>query len=207
MYAATCFRVRWNGPRNRVRGNVGLNTTTFREAVMPAKHYTRENWKPVPVRGFEPAYQVSDKTQVRRSAPGKATYVGRILKPHPNTKGYLTVTLYFAGKRKSCMVHKLVAVAFLGPCPVGKEVNHLNGIKTDCRPSNLRYDTPGDNHRHAYQLWLKTPNATSKLTKDDVKVIRSLAGKRTKVSIARQFHIHPWSVTRIILGMRWKYLR
>ena len=41
------------------------------------------------------------------------------------------------GERCRFLVHRLVAAAFIGPCPAGKEVHHKNGLKHDNQRSNL----------------------------------------------------------------------
>jgi hypothetical protein len=94
-----------------------------------------ENWKDVV--GF-PGYTVSDLGQVR----GK---YGRIFKPQL-VNGYHQIHLY-GEKKKTVLVHRLVAAAFLGPCPAGKEVDHGNRVRTDNRAVNLQYLTPSENMR------------------------------------------------------------
>ena len=50
---------------------------------------------------------------------------------------------------KSC--HSLMCIAFHGPRPAGYECDHLNGVITDYRPSNLQWVTPAENrHRMPY---------------------------------------------------------
>lgn len=44
-------------------------------------------------------------------------------------------------------IHDLIARAFLGNRPKGYDVDHINGNKTDNRPSNLRYVTRSENLR------------------------------------------------------------
>ena len=48
--------------------------------------------------------------------------------------------------------HHLVAAAFLGPRPLGMQINHKNGIKTDNYFTNLEYVTPSQNSWHAYHI-------------------------------------------------------
>jgi hypothetical protein len=48
---------------------------------------------------------------------------------------------------KTC--HTLMATAFLGRRPEGYECDHLNGVGTDYRPSNLQWVTPAENRRRA----------------------------------------------------------
>lgn len=63
-----------------------------------------------------------------------------------NEKGYHSINLTPPGERyKTCRVHRLVLLAFVGPCPEGMECRHLNGIKTDNRPENLAWGTFEEN--------------------------------------------------------------
>jgi len=66
------------------------------------------------------------------------------------------------------LVHRLVLEAFVGPCPDGMEACHLDSDKTNNRVSNLRWDTHLENMRD-----LKV-NPSSKLTADEVRIIRFL---------------------------------
>lgn len=71
---------------------------------------------------------------------------GKRLKLQKNRQGYYQVHLYDGEKHKYKRVHRIVLEAFQGECPKGKEGCHNNGIKTDNRLSNLRWDTPKNNH-------------------------------------------------------------
>ncbi len=92
---------------------------------------TPEEWRPVP--DYGDLYEVSNH--------GRARSLRRnlILKPgHTNTGGYPQVVLYRDGKQKAKYLHQLVMEAFVGECPPGMEVRHLDG-----NPLNNRW-APGD---------------------------------------------------------------
>ena len=108
-----------------------------------------ERWLPV----LEyPLYEVSSLGRVRN------TCTQHILKPAPNSKGYLCVLLYRGSKRdrRSFLVHRLVA-AFLSNASNLPQVNHLNGQKRDNRVLNLEWCTQSQNMRHACAMGLATP--------------------------------------------------
>ena len=66
-------------------------------------------------------------------------------------------------------IHRLVLQAFIGPCPEGYVTDHLDGIPSNNRPSNLEWVSYGENIRRAYALGLHSPlkgerNPSAKLT-------------------------------------------
>lgn len=111
-----------------------------------------ETWKPVV--GYESHYSVSSLGRVMRTKQYRGTRRDRlpvqnkVLKPGAMTTGYLFVALCVDGKPKLHSVHRLVAAAFLGTCPDGKEVNHKNGVRTDNCVENLEYMTRQENIIH-----------------------------------------------------------
>lgn len=71
--------------------------------------------------------------------------------------GYLSFGLRLPGsdgkmKTKQIALHRLVAEAVYGPCPEGKEVNHIDGHKLNNRPENLEYVTHYHNMKHKPRL-------------------------------------------------------
>src|ERR1700744_242768 len=104
------------------------------EFVIPAR--PDERWLPVP--GWERWYEVRDQGRVR-SLPRKTVCGmrgGRVLKLRIRA-GYWSISLYYPGGRvgKRYHVHRLVAMAFLGPIPSGMEVLHGPAGALDNRPS------------------------------------------------------------------------
>jgi hypothetical protein len=105
-----------------------------------------EEWRAVP--GFS-HYEVSSHGQLRsyrqkRLAP-------RILRPSASNCGHLRQTLMRDGERVSMLVHRLVLLAFVGPCPEGQEVRHLDGDPTNNRLDNLVYGSRSENIRDRYR--------------------------------------------------------
>jgi hypothetical protein len=99
-------------------------------------------------------YAVSDRGRVKRLTPGRRTKPGQMLSLSLMKIGYHMVNPVVDGKNVPMYVHRLVAEAFVGPCPAGLEVNHKDGDKTNNVVTNLEYVTHGENMRHARRLGL-----------------------------------------------------
>lgn len=92
--------------------------------------------------GYEGLYKVSIDGDV------KSLITGKILRPRKTKDGYLRVDLCKDGKRKSFLVHRLVAQAFIpNDDPEHKtQVNHISEFeKTNNRVENLSWTTPKEN--------------------------------------------------------------
>ena len=97
------------------------------------KMENNEVWKYI--LGYEGLYKISNKGRVKSIGYGKE----RILKPANNGRGYLKVDLCKNGDKKWCLVHRLVAQAFI-PNPNNlPEVNHLDENKENNRVENLEF--------------------------------------------------------------------
>ena len=105
----------------------------------------QEEWRPV----INGTYEVSSEGRVRRARDGRP----RSLKL--DRDGYpIFLVKSNGGGWHEFRVHRLVAMAFLGSCPPGLQVNHKSGVKTDNRVANLEYVTPKENAQHASRLGL-----------------------------------------------------
>lgn len=116
-------------------------------------------WRPVI--GYEGLYEVSS-TGLVRSLDRKIVVVnslcgefirihkGKVLSPGLAGSGaigkrYPQVQLCRDGNVKQKAVHAIVAEAFIGPCPDGEEVRHLDGNSLNPEANNLAYGTKKQN--------------------------------------------------------------
>lgn len=120
-----------------------------------------------------------------------------------STHGYLRV---HAG-RGSASVHRIVWESVHGPIPVDREINHINGIKSDNRIANLELVTRGENIAHAYRHGLRNAsgerNARAKLTEQDVREIRASRGTARK-ALAAKYGVSEWTINGIKSGLVWR---
>ena len=121
-------------------------------------------------------------------------------------------------KKHKRYIHRLVLEAFIGPCPMGQQTRHLNGIRGDNRLENLRWGTyKENNHDKAAHgtngLGKLRPQTTgdkhpmAKLKEADVRAIyAAVSGGATKESMAQQYGV-TWGCIHLICNRRnWKHL-
>lgn len=122
---------------------------------------TEEIWKDI--KGYENKYQISNWGRVKSLSFNK-TGIEKILKPHDNGNGYLSVCLWKDNVYKHKYIHRLVAEAFI-PNPENKPcIDHVNCERSDNRIENLKWCTytenltnpitkqrNADTHREIYQ--------------------------------------------------------
>lgn len=138
----------------------------------------------VDIKGFEGLYQVSNFGNVKSL---ERKYIGgngcvRVIKEHflykgINHKGYNTVTLCKGKHRKTALIHRLVAEAFLPNTDNLPQVDHIDGNKQSNIVKNLRWVDNKTNANNPNTKW-KSHRKHSDKTKEKMSV--SHKGKITK---------------------------
>lgn len=88
--------------------------------------------------------EVSDLGRVRRIS------TGQILASYRRPNGYVQITLWDRGIRRTKYVQKMVWEAFNGPLEPLQRVAHMNGDRTDNRLSNLFLESHSDSMKRAW---------------------------------------------------------
>lgn len=176
---------------------VGMEVTTHGEI---------EQWKLI--RNFS-GYEISTMGRVRNIK------TNRIMVADSHGKyGHLKVTMSAVkgstradGTKKDKLVHRLVLDAFVGPCPDGYEVAHINDIPWDNSLSNLKYKTSKENSQDSikYGTTYKGDTVQAKLNWDKVFFIREQAYKLNlnNVDIANLLNVSRELVRDVRLNTRW----
>lgn len=95
-----------------------------------------EIWKDVV--GYEGLYQVSNLGNIK-SLNWRNTGISKNLWLKPHNKGYLQVELAKNGVKRTYVVHRLVAEAFIPNPLLLPQINHKDEVKTNNSVSNLEW--------------------------------------------------------------------
>uniref|UniRef100_A0A6M3MC36 Putative homing endonuclease n=1 Tax=viral metagenome TaxID=1070528 RepID=A0A6M3MC36_9ZZZZ len=162
-----------------------------------------EQWKSIPA--YE-GYEASNLGQIgSRKSPKSGSYSRRILSSCKNGSGYLVVALIKNGKSRSFLVHRLIAMSFLGlPSKENDIIHHKDGNSINNRLDNLEWSNRSKNA-------LDSPNmkgeksSRAKLKNGEVWLIRKLYAKGIKqIIISKMFKTDPSRINKIIHYVDWK---
>jgi hypothetical protein len=140
--------------------------------------------------------------------PGTRCIKQRILRTSGGV--YPSVKLSLLGVRPSVAVHTLVTGAFLGPCPEGHEVAHIDNDPANNAASNLRWatalDAAADRARRGKQLRGESIRG-AKLTEEEVRRIREMAAEGTKrAKLIEMFGVSRSQIWNIVTRQSWGWL-
>jgi len=113
-------------------------------AVLP-----NEIWKDIP--GYEDNYQISSLGRFKMKKQQFITWGSG------KNGEYKRIILHYNEKKKYKRVHQLVALLFIENPDKKKQVNHLDGNKSNNAWWNLEWATQKENNEHALRIGLKIP--------------------------------------------------
>jgi hypothetical protein len=179
---------------------------------------TREIWKDV--NGYEGVYQVSNHGRLKGlgrevfTKTNKTYYIPeRIIASTINSRGYRMASLWFNGKGKLKLLHRIIAETFI-PNPENlPQVNHIDGNKLNNDISNLEWVTSQDNIIHAYNHNLIHPalginRNVGHFVEEDIKRIRQMALEgMSQRKIAAEYGVQQNSIWLILKGKTYNWVK
>jgi len=189
------------------KSNVINPEPNAREAL---SHSTSEpEWRSIP---NWPHYEVSEWGDIRRVKACKIRKAGAVLAPFFRDNGYVQIVLHTNGNARRFLIHRLVAITFLGqqPTPL-HEVAHLNGNRRNNHYSNLCWVLHRENEAHKNlhgTLRRGSQVGTARLDEPKVRLIKSLlrSGK-SKPILAQQFGVSASTIRQISQNKTWRHVQ
>lgn len=124
--------------------------------------------------------------------------------------GYIHIAISEPPRVRRVLAHRVIWESVHGPIPDGLTINHINGVKTDNRLSNLELMTAVENSQHAHRTGLATGapggegHPMAKLTQAEVDDIRSrVASGQRQCDVAAALGLSRQQVCSIILRRSW----
>lgn len=170
-----------------------------------------EEWKEIP---GHPKYEASSEGRLRNKKTKRLLNFSKKI----CGAGYYNSSL---GGNADIMVHKAVALAFLGEQPTSKhQVNHKNRNRFDNRAENLEWLTAKENIQHAVKAGSfkkarmalaersrGAQNVKAKLDDANVIEIRRLFSEKVYYKeILKMFGISQGTLSSIVLRKTWKHV-
>ena len=166
-----------------------------------------------------PKYRVGDDGSVWSRCNnrwGIGTWKKRTLEIRPD--GRLCTDLWNAGIHQKFLVHRLVLLAFVGPCPDGMEACHFpDRDPANCNVGNLIWGTHTENQHHRKIHGTDnqgSKHGMSKLTEEVALEIRKRAVKGLNQwnrgnfdVLAKEFGVSARTIARIACNAGWKHLK
>ena len=156
-------------------------------------------------------YQVSNLGRVRSLTKLKR-YRNKIKSQRIKTTGYFVTDLKYNNIKKTAMIHRLVAYAFINNPHNKAQVNHIDGDKLNNSVDNLEWCTNLENNEHARRTGLINDYGENSchaiLSKKEVVEIRKkyATGDYMQKDLAKEYNIGYVEIHRIVRNKRWKHM-
>lgn len=173
-----------------------------------------EIWKDII--GYEGHYQISNQGRVKalgRKGSGCCVIdrIKKVTKSKDKTH-YDSFGLCVGNKSKCFMLHRVLAIHFIPNPENKKEVNHIDGNKSNNSLENLEWVTASENIYHGLKLGIM--NTANGLTKSNVRFSKQDVieiKKRIKngdlgAHIANDYGVNKVLIYNIKSGKTWKYI-
>jgi hypothetical protein len=176
---------------------------------------SEEIWKPVP---DYPGYEISSLGRLRsywkigQKENTLSIEPQRIINQTIAPSGYFVANLAKNKRYKTYQIHRVVLLAFVGPCPPKFVCCHKDGNRLNNILSNLRWDSYKGNEADKKPLGIDNAgerHGSAKLTADTVIAIRRLCKNYHRglfAKVGRLFNIDPRYIASIHHRQRWKHL-
>lgn len=163
-----------------------------------------ETWKYI--NGASEKYMVSNMGRIKSMYDCNGNFREKIRAQGYDKNGYCRLVLYGSGKPQYLKIHTIVANHFCIKKEGDTQVNHINGIKTDNRATNLEWCTLQHNIDHSIKIGLKVSspgekNGQAKLTKSQV--ISIFKDQRKQREIAIDYGVTQGAIQLIKAGKNW----
>jgi len=145
-------------------------------------------------------YMVSEDGQIYSLKTNK------ILKQSKNRTGYFKLNLWNS-RQITVFPHRLVGKAFIDNPNNYPQINHLDGVKTNNKVSNLEWCTHKMNLQHAAAIGLirrGEENGQSKLLEKDIINIRN--SEKTATELAKQYNVHRRTIGFVLKRETWNHI-
>lgn len=151
-----------------------------------------------------------EKTTYLVSDQGRVMNGDKIMALCVNSHGYNYLDIWYEGKRRLLLVHRLVALCFLENPENKLTVNHKDGRKTNNTRDNLEWATYAENIQHAYATGLNhvgSASVNAKLNEEDVlKIHALLVDGVSNQEVADFYEVSSGTISEIRLGRTWKHV-
>lgn len=167
-----------------------------------------EQWKDII--DYEGLYRISILGRVM-SLNYNGTGEIKIMKYRIGQVGYRIINFHKNLKRKTKTIHRLLALHFIDNPENKKEVNHIDGIKSNYNIENLEWCTRSENKIHAHRIGLEKTRKGSKsnfsiLTEEQVIEIRKIGSSMLQREIGVIYGVNRITIGDILRRKNWKHI-
>lgn len=145
--------------------------------------------------------------EVASKGGSKRIYKGVSIKCFDDGSGYLYVNLCKKNTPKKMAVHRLVLIAFIGEAPDSFQACHNDGVRSNAKLSNLRWDSAANNcadkHKHGTAM-IGEKSHQAVLTSKQVKDILSNPLSSKKMGVI--YGVASSTIRAIRIKKNWKHI-